>query len=151
LEAYSGTYEIRWSDLDANGHVHYSALIDATGDLRYRFFAERGFSPEAFRALGIGPVFSSIEAKFLREILLGESITILYTCSGLSPSGSRWKVHHDILKSNGKRAVILDLAGAIFDLNLRKAVAPSPELLAVFRQIPRAGGFETLAETKFFG
>ena len=45
---YSGTYEIRWSDLDANGHVNYAAYIDAAGDLRYRFFSEHGFPPERF-------------------------------------------------------------------------------------------------------
>ena len=35
MDAYTGTYEVRWSDLDANGHVNYAAYIDAAGDLRY--------------------------------------------------------------------------------------------------------------------
>jgi acyl-CoA thioesterase FadM len=48
MDAYSGTYAIRWADLDANGHVHYSAYLDAAADLRYRFFAERVFPPDAF-------------------------------------------------------------------------------------------------------
>ena len=34
MNEYSRTYETRWSDLDANGHVNYSAYIDAAGDLR---------------------------------------------------------------------------------------------------------------------
>ncbi len=37
MDAYSGTYDIRWADLDANGHIHYSAYIDAAADLRCRF------------------------------------------------------------------------------------------------------------------
>jgi acyl-CoA thioester hydrolase len=151
VDAYSGTYEIRWRDLDANGHVHYSAFIDATGDLRYRFFSERGFPPEWFQRKAIGPVFSSIGAEFLREVLLGEVVTIRYTCTGLSPSGMRWRVHHDILKANGKKAVVLDLAGAILDLNARRAVAPPPELLAAFEQIPRAAGFTVLPERMAIG
>jgi len=57
---YGGDYEIRWSDLDANGHVNYAAYIDAAGDLRYRFFIEHGFRPERFEQLGIGPVYTSI-------------------------------------------------------------------------------------------
>ena len=56
MDTNSKTYEIRWSDLDANGHVHYSAFIDAAEDLRYRFFAERGFPPDTFLKLGIGAV-----------------------------------------------------------------------------------------------
>jgi acyl-CoA thioester hydrolase len=151
LGAYSGTYDIRWADLDANGHVHYSAFIDAAADLRYRFFAERGFPPDAFLKLGVGAVYSSVEARFLREVRVGERISITYTLAGLSPTGTRWKVHHDILKSNGKKAVVLHLEGVVLDLNCRRPTPPSPELLAVFHQIPRSPTFETLPEGRFFG
>jgi acyl-CoA thioester hydrolase len=145
---YSRTYEIRWSDLDANRHVNYSAYIDAAGDLRYRFFTEHDFPPEKFMELGIGPVYTTIHAEFFREVLVGETITITYALSGLSPSGGRWKVHHQILKSNGKKAVTLDIEGAILDLSTRKPVLPSPELFETFQLIPRAESFETLAEIR---
>ena len=46
MDPYSKTYEIRWSDIDANGHVNYAAYIDAAGDLRYHFFTAHGFPPE---------------------------------------------------------------------------------------------------------
>ena len=78
MDAYSGSYEIRWSDLDANGHVNYAAYIDAAGDLRYRFFIEHGFPPERFAQLGIGPVYTALQARFLREVRMGETITITY-------------------------------------------------------------------------
>jgi acyl-CoA thioester hydrolase len=146
LGAYTGTYDIRWADLDANGHVHYSAFIDAAADLRYRFFAERGFPPDAFLKLGVGAVYSSVEARFLREVRVGERISITYTLAGLSPSGTRWKVHHDILKSNGKKAVVLDLEGIVLDLNSRRPTRPSAELLGVFHQVPRSPTFEALPE-----
>jgi acyl-CoA thioester hydrolase len=64
MDTYSQTYDIRWADLDANGHVHYSAFIDAAADLRYRFFTERGFPPDFFLKSGLGAVYSSIEARF---------------------------------------------------------------------------------------
>ena len=99
MNEYSKTYEIRWSDLDANGHVNYAAYIDAAGDLRYRFFIEHGFPPEKFSELGIGPIYTAIHAEFFREVRMGEIVNITYAISGLSPSGARWKVHHDILKS----------------------------------------------------
>jgi len=111
MNEYSRTYEIRWSDLDANGHVNYSAYINAAGDLRYRFFCEHDFPPEKFEALRIGPVYTAIHAQFLREVRLGETVTITYALSGVSPQGSRWKVQHDILKSNGKKAVSLEMEG----------------------------------------
>jgi acyl-CoA thioester hydrolase len=78
MTEYSKTYEIRWSDIDANGHVNYSAYIDAAGDLRYRFFTEHGFPPAVFAQLGVGPIYTSINARFMREVLMGETVTITY-------------------------------------------------------------------------
>jgi acyl-CoA thioester hydrolase len=144
LNDYSKTYEIRWSDIDANGHVNYAAYIDAAGDLRYRFFTEHGFPPERFEQLGVGPIYTTIHAEFLREVRMGETVIITYALAGLSPQGTRWKVHHDVLKSNGKQAVSIDLEGAILDLTTRKPVQPIPELLQTFNLISRTPDFEIL-------
>jgi acyl-CoA thioester hydrolase len=149
MDTYSGNYDIRWSDLDANGHVNYSAYIDAAGDLRYRFFIEHGFPPGRFAQLGIGPVYTALQARFLREVRMGETITITYFLSGLSARGATWKVHHDVLKSNGKKAVSLDLEGTILDLSTRKPVAPTPELVETFNLIPRTPDFANLPEMRW--
>ena len=146
MNEYSRTYEIRWSDLDANGHVNYATYINAAGDVRYRFFWEHGFPPSKLEQLGMGPVYTAIHAEFLREVLLGETITITYAVSGLSPQGGRWKVHHDVLKPNGKKAVSLEVEGVILDLTTRKPTLPTPELLQVFQLIPRGKDFEVLSE-----
>jgi acyl-CoA thioester hydrolase len=148
VDEYSNTYEIRWSDLDANGHVNYAVYIDAAGDLRYRFFIEHGFPPEKFSELGIGPVYTTIHADFFREVRMGETVTITYVLSGLSPSGVRWKVHHDVLKSNGKKAVSLEIEGTILNLTSRRPALPTPELLQTFNLIPRASDFEILPELR---
>jgi acyl-CoA thioester hydrolase len=149
MSAYSKTYEIRWSDIDANGHVNYAAYIDAAGDLRYHFFSDHGFPPERFEHLGIGPIYTAIHAQFLREVRMGETVTITYALSGLSRYGGRWKVHHDVLKSNGKKAVIIDLEGAILDLSTRKPARPTPELLETFNLIPRTADFEIISDTRW--
>jgi acyl-CoA thioester hydrolase len=148
VEEYSKTYEIRWSDLDANGHVNYAAYIDAAGDLRYRFFTEHGFPPEKFSQLGIGPVYTAIHAEFFREVRMGETVIITYAISGLSPSGTRWKVHHDILKSNRKKSVSLEVEGTILDLSTRKSAFPTPELLQTFDLIPHTPNFAVLPELR---
>ena len=149
MKVYNKTYEIRWSDLDANGHVNYAAYIDAAGDLRYRFFIEHDFPPEKFQELGIGPVYTSINAQFFREVRMGETVTITYLLSGISLLGGHWKVQHDVLKANGKKAVSINLEGAILDLATRKPVLPVPELLQIFNLIPRTTDFETLAESRW--
>ena len=149
MNEYSRTHQIKWSDLDANGHVNYSAYINAAGDLRYGFFSEHGFPPEKFQELRIGPIYTAIHARFFREVRMGETVTITYAMSGLSPQGGRWKVHHEILNSNGKKAVSLDLEGAILDLAGRKPALPTAELLQTFNLIPRAKDFEALSETRW--
>ena len=148
MNEYSRTYEIRWSDLDANGHVNYAAYINAAGDVRYHFFSEHDFPSERFQQIGIGPVYTAIHAEFLREVRLGETVTITYTVSGFSSEGSHWKVHHDILKANGKKAVTLDVEGVILNLTTRKLAHPTLELLQAFNLIPRAKDFEMLSETR---
>ena len=148
MSEYSKTYEIRFSDIDANRHVNYAAYVEAAGDLRYHFFAEHGFPPERFEQLGVGPVYTKITIEFLREVRLGETVTISFAVTGLSPQGSRWTVHHDVLKSNGKKAVRIDMEGVLLHLNSRKAVPASPELLEVFNLCPRTQDFEFISEMR---
>jgi len=49
----------------------------------------------------------------------------------------------------GKKAVSIDLEGAILDLTTRKPVAPMLELLQTFNLIPRSTDFEILSETRW--
>ncbi|MGA2504152.1 MAG: thioesterase family protein [Anaerolineales bacterium] len=149
MDPYFKNYEIRWSDIDANGHVNYAAYIDAAGDLRYHFFTAHGFPPERFEQLGVGPIYTAIHASFLREVRMGETVTITYALAGLSPQGARWKVHHDVLKSNGKKAVSIDIEGAILNLTTRHPSLPTPELLQVFNLVPRTTVFEDLSDTRW--
>lgn len=148
MTAYSRPYEIRFSDIDANRHVNYAAYVDAAGDLRYRFFAEHGFPPERFEQLGVGPVYTTITTHFLREVRMGETVTVTFALAGLSAQGARWKVHHDVIKSNGKKAASIDMEGVLLDLATRQAVAPAPELLQVFHLCPRTDDFEVLPEMR---
>jgi acyl-CoA thioester hydrolase len=150
MKAYSMPYEVRWTDIDANRHVRYSAYIDATAELRYRFFAQHNLPSEAFENLGMGPVYTSLTANFFREVRLGETLTITYLLTGLSPLGFRWKVQHDFLKANGKKAVTVFLEGTILNLTTREPCAPTPEIMAVFQQIPRSADFEILSDSRWF-
>jgi len=148
MNLYSKTYRIRFSDIDANRHVNNAVYINAAGEVRYEFFAENGFPPERFEQLGIGPVYTKINIQFLREVLVGETVTVNFTLTGLSPQGMFWRVHHDILKSNGKKAVILDMEGTILDLSTRRPVPSNEDLMRVFQLIPRSEDFEILPEVR---
>jgi acyl-CoA thioester hydrolase len=150
MDAYSMPYEVRWTDIDANRHVRYSAYIDAAAELRYRFFTEHNLPPEAFDTMGISPVYTSLTANFFREVRLGETLTITLVLAGLSPQGIRWKVQHDFFKANGKKAVTVWLEGTILDLATRQPSIPTPEIMSVYQQVPRSANFEVLSEARWF-
>jgi acyl-CoA thioester hydrolase len=150
MHAYSMTYEVRWVDIDANRHVRYSAYIDAAAELRYRFFTQHGLPPETFDKLGVSPVYTSLTANFFREVRLGETLTITYLLTGLSEQSLRWKVRHDFLKANGKKAVTLLLEGTILDLTTRTPTLPTPEIMAVFQLVPRSPDFKVLSDSMWF-
>ena len=95
----------------------------------------------------MGPIYTAIHAQFLREVRMGETVTITYALAGLSAQGGRWRVHHDVLKANGKRAVSIDLEGAILELATRKPALPPADLAEVFALIPRADGFERIPDS----
>ena len=76
-------------------------------------------------------------------------MTITYALSGLSPLGGHWKVHHEVVKANGKKAVSIKIEGAILDLTTRKPVLPEPELFKIFNLIQRTADFEVLGESRW--
>lgn len=151
MDAYSMSYEVRRTDIDVNRHVNYAAYIEAATGLRYRFFTEHNLPPETFERLDIGPTYTSLTIHFYREVRLGETITITMQMAGLSEQGIRWKIVHNFLKANGKKAVGLTLEGTFLNMTTRQPVIPSPEILQAFKQAPRTPDFAVLSESRWFG
>ena len=89
--------------------------------------------------------------NFFREVLLGETITITFQLAGMSEHGIRWRIRHNFLKANGKKAVLLALEGTFLDLKTRQPIKPMPEILAAFQDAPRSPDFEVMPEVKWFG
>jgi acyl-CoA thioester hydrolase len=150
MEAYSLPYEVRWTDIDINRHVRYSAYIDAAAELRYHFLTQHGFPPKALERLGIGLVYTSLAINFYREVLLGETLQITFCLAGMSPQKIRWKVSHDFLKANGKKAATMILEGAFLDMATRQPSIPAPEFIDVFQEVTRTPDFEVMSESKWF-
>jgi acyl-CoA thioesterase FadM len=56
MKMYKKQFEIRWSDIDANGHLANSAYTNFMSHARMAFFAEQGFSMPEIMKHNIGPV-----------------------------------------------------------------------------------------------
>jgi acyl-CoA thioester hydrolase len=135
---------VRWSDLDANGHLRNTAYSDLATDARLGFFAEHGFALGRFRELGIGPVTLSERLTYRREVLLGEELTVDFVVAALTPDASRGTVESQICKRSGEAAAVVAVDAAWLSLERRKLVAPPEELAQLLLSAPRTPAFEAL-------
>ncbi|MBI1730322.1 acyl-CoA thioesterase [Candidatus Acetothermia bacterium] len=144
MSSYRKSFEIRWSDVDPNGHARHTSYSDYAAHVRFGFMFEHGISYERLEAMGVGPVILKEELDYLRETKLSEKIEIEYSSLGLSKDGSHWKLRHDIFNSSGKRSVRITLSGGWIDMKSRKLIVPPDELFQIFQKIPQEKNFREL-------
>jgi acyl-CoA thioester hydrolase len=142
---YAKEFLAGWGAMDFNGHLANRAYLDLAADVRMAFFAEHGFPPSEFRRLGFGPVIRKDELEYFREIGLHDTVTVTYALLGMSPDGARFVIENEVWSPRGERAAVIRSTGGWLDLRARKLVAPPAELLAAFRQVPRAPDFVELS------
>jgi acyl-CoA thioester hydrolase len=133
-----------WADMDWNSHMANTAYLDKVVDARMLTFAEMGFPREAFARLRVGVVVMKDEIEYRREVKWMEEIDINFLVAGLAPDGSRFKVVNEICRTTGELAARVTSTGGYMDLDARKLVVPPPELLAVYRALPRTEDFTEL-------
>ncbi|MBO9619614.1 MAG: acyl-CoA thioesterase [Niabella sp.] len=133
--------EIRWSDLDPNGHLRHSVYYDWGAYARISFLNEQGLSPDRMMELHVGPVIFREECVFKREIRLGDMTAIQLELVSARRDFSRWTVRHLIYKNEAVLAAVLTLDGAWIDTLKRKLTLPPPEAVKVFSEMPLTEDF----------
>jgi acyl-CoA thioester hydrolase len=141
---YTKIFIVRWADCDVNGHMRNTAYSEYGIDARIGYLAEHGFPYAKFQELSFGPVILREEIDYLRELHLGDSVEVDFTQLGLSADGARFKLAHDFWRPGGKKAARIVLSGGWLDLKARKLMPPPPALHEVFRNVPKADGWEEL-------
>src|SRR5262249_30657201 len=142
---YSKEFLAGWGTMDFNGHMGNTAYLDLAADVRMAFFEEHGFPPSEFRRLALGPVVRKDELEYFREIGLHEPITVTYALLAMSADGARFIVENEFWSGSRELAATVRSTGGWLDLRARKLVTPPAELLAAFRQVPRAPGYTELS------
>ncbi|HET7650918.1 MAG TPA: acyl-CoA thioesterase [Gammaproteobacteria bacterium] len=146
--AYSQTFNIRWADLDPNGHMRHTAYMDYAAQARVGFLAEAGFTMEKFHALHIGPVLFKEETQYLREVRANERITVTTELAGLSANGKHWRIRHRIFNQDNELACVVNVQGAWLDLAARKVVPAPAELRQAMQQAPRTDDYSEITPRK---
>ncbi len=141
---YEKQFHVAWAHLDANGHMANTAYLDIVVDVRFMYFAERGFPPAEFQRLGIGPVVRRDEVDYYRELRLMQRIHIDMQIAGISDDVSRFKLRHEIRREDGELAARVTTLAGIFDLKSRKLIAPPEGLAEALRALDRSEDFQPL-------
>ncbi|HEV7164640.1 MAG TPA: acyl-CoA thioesterase [Gammaproteobacteria bacterium] len=145
---YAKIFEVRWADLDPNGHVRHSAYADYGAQARVAFLAEHGFGLGQFMKLRMGPVLFREDLKYVREIRANETIRVSCEAVGISPNRKHWRIRHRVFRQDGELACIIDCQGAWFDLVNRKVIPAPAELEATFGKMPKANDYAEFTPQK---
>jgi acyl-CoA thioester hydrolase len=142
--AFEKSLHVSWAHLDANGHMANTAYLDIAVDVRFMYFASKGFPASEFARLRIGPVVRHDEVDYYRELHLLQPIRINFMLAGISEDASRFRIRNEIRREDGHVAARVTSLGGWFDLNARKLVAPPDALADALRGLDRTDDFEAL-------
>jgi acyl-CoA thioester hydrolase len=138
------TFNTKWSDFDPNRHMRHTAYNDYAAEVRVRFFQEHGLSINEFAKLNIGPILFKEETSFLKEIHIGENITVKMELEGVSKNIERWRFNHQIFNENGKLAAEIKVYGAWIDLVKRKLTSIPSKFAGIFEELPKTKNFKEI-------
>lgn len=141
MDSFSRSFTVRWSDCDVNGHMRNTAYSEYATDVRIAFLEQAGFPFEKISELGIGPVLLREEIDYLRELRLGDAISVDLRQLGLTPDGTRFRFQHDFARADGVKVARIVLDGGWVDLRLRKLTAPPEPLARAFAALSKAEGW----------
>ncbi|WP_300604531.1 thioesterase family protein [Niabella sp.] len=144
MERFTKTLQIRWADLDLNGHLRHSVYYDWGAYCRIRFLSEKGLTTGHMTELHVGPVIFREECVFKREIRLEDTVWIDLELTQSRRDFSRWAMRHHIYKDEQTLAAVITLEGAWIDTQKRKLTIPPPAVAAAYGAMPLAEDFKWL-------
>lgn len=150
---YKKQFEIRWSDVDANGHLANSAYTNFMSHARMSFFNEYGFTMKDIIDNGIGPVVFYEHMYYFKESFIGTPITVTIKVSGLSEDGMLFMFEHDFYNHKGDHLAHCEMQGGWIDLKLRRLRSLPEAMLELAHKFPKSENFKVLtkADTRKHG
>lgn len=143
-DAFRQRVEVRWADLDPNGHVRHSVYYDWAALARIAYLQRQGVGVGWMATNAVGPVLFREEARFLREVRLGDEMDVDFRVAGLSDDGRKWRIRHGITRSGNELVATVELDGAWIDLRARKVRVPPDQLTRALGDLPRTDDFVVL-------
>lgn len=121
-------FQVRWADLDPNGHMRHTAYNDYCAQARLMYFEEISMPFHKLIQMGVGPILFREDTRFFKEVRMNEKFEVGFSISKLRRDGSKWSFRHTIYTKDGDLSAQVEVDGAWLDLNKRKTTIPPKEL-----------------------
>jgi acyl-CoA thioester hydrolase len=135
--------DLRWADLDPNGHVRHSTYYDWGAMVRINYLERHGVGLAWMARNGIGPVLFREEARFMRELRFGDQLQMDLRLAAASPDGRKWRMRHQLFRG-AELAATVEMDGAWLDLRARKITVPPADIVHAFEPLARTEDFTVL-------
>jgi thioesterase-3 len=121
----------RSTEIDIMGHVNNAVYLEYMEWSREDWYNQIGLPFDTFSKLGIGTVTANINIDYVKELRLGESITI--STEPIRRGRSSFVLKHEIHNQKDELVATALATCVTIDLNKRKSI-PMPQ--EVTRQFP---------------
>lgn len=111
--------------LDTYGHVNNATYLQIYEEARWDLISSKGYGLKKIHDSKIGPIVLEVNLKFLKEIQLRETITVVSEM--LSYTGKISQMKQQMLREDGTVLSEAIFTIALFDLKARKLILPTPE------------------------
>ena len=142
---FKKTIEVRWSDIDANGHVNHTAYGTFATHTRVAWMNSVDCNMTKLLEFGFAAVLLKEQTEYFREIFLGEEATIELFFAGNSSDNSRWKFVHKIYSAKNKLSAINTVYGAWIDTSIRRIAPPPQYIINLVQNLAKTDDFEHIA------
>lgn len=127
---YQHTLTIGEEWLDTMGHVNHAHYLSFCEQARWAWAASRQVGREYIERTNIGWVILEANVRYLKELMLHDHITV--TCQLAHFKNKLGNIEHQIINQHGQVCAEVVVTFGFFDLQARKLVVPSAELIAAW-------------------
>lgn len=150
---YHKTFEVRWSDVDANRHLANSAYQNFMSHTRMAFLLQNGFTQKELAKYNLGPVVFYEHIYYFKEILPEDSVEVTLKLKGLSEDGMFFSFEHDFYNTKGENCARCEMLGSWIDMKTRKLTKLPEHLLKHLDKLEKTEDFKVLTkeDTRKYG
>ena len=129
MPTYHHTFEVRWSDIDANKHLANSSYVQYCAQARMGFMNKHKMGLAQLNRWGIGPVMLHERFSFFKEIHADQIVHVSVEIGGMAEDASIYQFVHKFYLPDGTHCATAEATGVWIDMMLRKMTTPPDDIL----------------------